>query len=325
MASDSNLPFLWVFTFVLFFSHASLDFSSASPQTEKTLPVHLVKGLSRSRRQECAHGDYRHEGRTCCMCGPGLRLTTHCSVNQNDGQCESCATGTYSSHPNSQESCEPCTSCGQPDANLEEEESCTRARNTKCRCKKGHYCSTSTEKCLLCHLCKECGSDGVRVACTATNDTVCHDKSEGGNAGIIAGIIVPLVLSALIGVAVWCCRRRNRKQYTPGQPNGNAQTVELQTLNELQSKHMPDIAAALGWKNMRDVAMRSGMTTVEIDSCKQSAPTDPEEMTLQLLSKWIEKEGRGAATRLITLLEKNHKRDKAERVAEILRRGDAPV
>ena len=82
---------------------------------------------------------------------------------------------------------------------------------------------------------------------------------------------------------------------------------------------MPEIAAVLGWKDMQDVAMRSGMTKVEIDSCKRSDPMDSEEQTVQLLVKWVEKEGKGGAQKLITLLQKCRKRDKAEKVASILR------
>ncbi|XP_034464318.1 tumor necrosis factor receptor superfamily member 6 [Hippoglossus hippoglossus] len=334
MASDSNKFPLWLFTCALIFSHVSLEFSSASPQTEDKLSVRVVKGLFRSRRQACAHGTYEHEGRTCCLCGVGLRLKTHCLANQNHGQCESCESGTYSSHATAQESCEPCTSCEHPNANLEVAENCTRANNAKCRCKKDHYCSSGPETCKVCHPCKECGSEGVGVACTATNNTVCNAITEGVNGGKISGIVfaILVICAILIGGALWY--RRRRKLHSPHQPssqtNGNATDVELQPLNDLQLHHVPDIADVLGWKDMQDVAMRSGMTKVEIDSCKRVDPTDSEEQTLQLLLKWVEREGKGGAKQLTTLLRKSRKKEKAERVEKILRSdstapSDAPV
>lgn len=38
-------------------------------------------------------------------------------------------------------------------ANLEVEEECTAGRDTKCRCKEDHFCSS--ESCTICHPCKK--------------------------------------------------------------------------------------------------------------------------------------------------------------------------
>lgn len=96
----------------------------------------------------------------------------------------------------------------------------------------------------------------------------------------------------------------------------------MQPLNELQLSHAPDIAAILGWKDMKDVALRSGLTDVQIDSCQQSN-NNPEEQTLQLLQKWMEALGRGAENKLISILRSSGKKGKAEKVEDILKRGNS--
>ncbi|XP_062257417.1 tumor necrosis factor receptor superfamily member 6 isoform X1 [Platichthys flesus] len=329
MASEPNQFPRWVFTCVLIFSHVSLAFSSASPQTEEDLSERVVRGPVRSRRQACPYGTYEHEGWTCCLCGAGQQVKTHCTAaNQTNGKCEACDPDTYNSHATAQEFCEPCTSCIHPNANLEVAENCTRTSNAKCRCKNGHYCDRGPETCKVCNPCKECGSEGVGVACTATNNTVCNAITEGVSGGAIAGIVIAILLpiAMSVGVALWY-RRRGQSYYThqpSPQTNGNVTEVELQPLNELRLQHVPDIAGVLGWKDMQDVAMRSGMTKVEIDSCRLVDPTDPVEQTTQLLSKWVEMQGNGGATKLVELLQNSRKKDKAEKVAEILR-SDSPA
>ncbi|XP_060943068.1 tumor necrosis factor receptor superfamily member 6 [Limanda limanda] len=334
MASEPNQFPLWFFTCVLIISHVSLDFSSAAPQSEEKLSERVVRGLIRSRRQACAHGTYDHGKWSCCLCGAGQQVKTHCTAaNQSNGQCAACGPGTYSSHATDQDSCEFCRSCTHPNANLEVAENCTRTSNAKCRCKKDHYCSSDPETCTTCFPCKECGSEGVGVACTATNNTVCNAITEGVNGGAIAGILIPILVAIAISVAVALWYWRRGQSYSTHQPsshtNGHATEVELEPLKKLQLQHVPDIAAVLGWKDMQDVAMRSGMTKVDIDSSRMVDP-DPVEQTIQLLSKWMEIEGSGREKKLITLLQKSRKKEKAEKVAEILRSdstaaSDAPV
>uniref|UniRef100_A0A8D3BFA2 Apoptosis-mediating surface antigen FAS n=1 Tax=Scophthalmus maximus TaxID=52904 RepID=A0A8D3BFA2_SCOMX len=258
---------------------------SASFQTEGEVSLHPVKGLFRNRRQVCTDGTYKHEGRTCCLCAAGRRLESHCSAADDYGKCVLCDSGTYNSHPNALQRCEPCRSCEHPDANLEEEENCTPARNAKCRCQKDHFCISDTENCRICHACRICGTEGVRVDCTATNNTVCNERSE-----------VVLCFVALIPILNSLC---------------------CSLIADLHL-HLPDIAAILGWKDMKDVAMRSGISTTAIDSCKLDHPNNSEEQTLQLLVKWVEKQGMGASKDLIEILQKSDKHFKAEKVKEIL-------
>uniref|UniRef100_A0A8D3DK08 Apoptosis-mediating surface antigen FAS n=1 Tax=Scophthalmus maximus TaxID=52904 RepID=A0A8D3DK08_SCOMX len=239
----------------------------------------------RTGREVCTDGTYKHEGRTCCLCAAGRRLESHCSAADDYGKCVLCDSGTYNSHPNALQRCEPCRSCEHPDANLEEEENCTPARNAKCRCQKDHFCISDTENCRICHACRICGTEGVRVDCTATNNTVCNERSE-----------VVLCFVALIPILNSLC---------------------CSLIADLHL-HLPDIAAILGWKDMKDVAMRSGISTTAIDSCKLDHPNNSEEQTLQLLVKWVEKQGMGASKDLIEILQKSDKHFKAEKVKEIL-------
>ncbi|KAF3842002.1 hypothetical protein F7725_023953 [Dissostichus mawsoni] len=240
--------------------------------------------------QQCVDGTYEHEGVACCLCGAGTYVESRCNMTQ-PGKCTSCREGEYNIHPHSQETCEPCTSCSHPNANLELDVSCTRARDATCRCKKDHFCS-SKETCRICYPCKEC-TEGVKVACTATNNTVCSEKTEGGtNTGLIVGLTVPIVL-ILLGLLVFWIRKRN-------QP--------------LLERDLPDIAEIIGWTDMKAVAIRSGMLDTTIENCRLNNVGDAREQTLKLLQEFVQKEGRQALTTLIKTLQNSGKRGIAERV-----------
>ncbi|XP_049456060.1 tumor necrosis factor receptor superfamily member 23 isoform X2 [Epinephelus fuscoguttatus] len=236
MGADSTKFPAWFFTFNVILLCVSASLSSAQ----------LTTGS-----RTCNDGTYEHNGRICCLCGAGLYLEQHCTMNLQVGICKTCDPGTYNSQPNSQRSCEPCTSCTQPNANLEVDERCTPARDTKCRCKKDHYCSSGPETCRICYPCKECGPKGVKVACTARNDTVCNEKTDGGdNTGMIVGIVgaVLAVLVLGLGLAAYCWKIRNgrkRQPITEREMNGNARDVEMQPLAVLSAgphqKSGPDI------------------------------------------------------------------------------------
>uniref|UniRef100_UPI003AAE3C1F tumor necrosis factor receptor superfamily member 6 n=1 Tax=Centroberyx gerrardi TaxID=166262 RepID=UPI003AAE3C1F len=164
--------------------------------------------LFRFRRRGCQDGVYTHEGRECCLCAAGQRLKKPCSTGPEDGECELCETGTYNPVANSQPNCEPCTSCSQHNANLEQEEACTPYRNRVCRCKQNHYCVSGTEPCTACKPCTECGGEGNKVACTATNNAVCNDKNEGGIN--LAAVLIPIFIgiTLIVLVLVYCWKKK---------------------------------------------------------------------------------------------------------------------
>ncbi|KAF3842001.1 hypothetical protein F7725_023952, partial [Dissostichus mawsoni] len=271
-ADSSNFP-SWFFIVGLV-SLRSVDLSSALGET-----------------QHCVDGTYKHEGVTCCLCGAGTFVESHCTTTQ-PGKCISCIEGEYNSHPHSQDSCEPCTSCSHPNANLELDVSCTRARDATCRCKNNHYCSIGKETCRICYPCKEC-TEGVKVACTATNNTVCNEKTEGGsNTGLIVGLIVLIVLILLGLLVFFWIRKRN-------QP--------------LLLRDLPDIAEIIGWTNMKAVATRSGMLDTTIENCRLNHVGDAREQTLELLKEFVQKEGSQAHTTLIKTLQNSNKIRIAER------------
>lgn len=90
----------------------------------------------------------------------------------------------------------------------------------------------------------------------------------------------------------------------------------------------PDLAKAIGWKDMRDIALRSRLSDTEIETCKLSYPTDAYEQTLALLRIWNEKQGRGAGNKLKQMLQDADKKRKAEEVTKILlrsARNNSPV
>ncbi|XP_029305026.1 tumor necrosis factor receptor superfamily member 6-like [Cottoperca gobio] len=318
MADNSSKFPAWFIFFVLFFLH--VDCSSAE---------------GKNTSHTCIDGTYEHGGATCCLCSAGMYVKEHCNTAQQ-GKCESCNRGTYSSHPNNEEFCEPCISCSHPNANLEVDEPCTRARNAKCRCKKDHYCSSGTETCKICYPCKEC-TEGIKVACTANNNTVCNDNIEGGNnAKMIVGITVPIVILVLglgLGFALWKNkhkrdRRGKHTQVQLGNGSAEAHVEEMAAFNvplqELEAR-LPDIAEAIGWRDMRDVARRSNVSNTIIEDCQRNHPGEAQEQTFELLQKWVERQGKDASKNLIQSLQRSGTISKAEHVISILNRPNLPA
>ncbi|KAM9344910.1 tumor necrosis factor receptor superfamily member 6 [Symphorus nematophorus] len=298
MAADQNKLPLWFITLVLFFFLALESVFSSSP---------------------CADGTYDHDGRKCCQCRVGSRLVKHCTTNLQYGECEDCESGWYTSSPNSQMSCEPCTSCSHPNENLEEDEPCTPGRDRKCRCKKDHYCFSQPDICRLCHPCKNCGDEGIKVPCSGTNNTVCNEiegENVGRTVGIVAGLLTTIVLAG-VGVFIWRRRRAKKEQDLR---NGHPADEEAFILKDVDLKRLlPDIADVIGWKDMHRIAIRSGMLTTTIDNCQTDHPNDSEQRTLQLLNIWVERQGRKAAENLIRMLHDTNKNSKAEEVEKIFR------
>ncbi|XP_029376976.1 tumor necrosis factor receptor superfamily member 6 [Echeneis naucrates] len=275
-----------------------------------------AKRPRRLRRQGgCQDGTYTHEGRTCCLCAAGERLVRHCQTTPNDGQCESCEHNTYNTHPNSQTSCQPCTSCDHPNANLMLAEPCTRAQDAKCQCKMDHYCTSGTDICHLCTPCKKCGAEGVKIACTYMYNTVCNPETEEKNTGMIGGIVaVVLIVFVIAGLAlVWYWLRKKSRQTSELQPSPSREDEELPCLDDFEH-HLPDIADVCGWAVIKDIAMRSGMPPTAIDSCQLDYPNNSREQTLQLLRMWVEKEGSGSSEKFIKILQRTGRRGIAEKV-----------
>lgn len=272
---------------------------------------------------QCTDGTYAHEGLDCCKCAAGQYLLSHCHTNLT-GHCEICKPGSYNSHPNADASCEPCTSCSQANANLEVEEPCTPGRDTKCRCKKDHYCVSGVESCKLCQRCKEC-AHGVKVPCSGYNDTACNDKSR--NEGLIAGIIVLvfiLVCGTIGGIAlfVWKRKRCNsqEKEQSPVElTNVTSSAEERQHFQDVDLMPLlPDIAEVIGWQDLQNLALSSGIPHTIIDSYKLDNPGNSQEQTIRLLMAWTERQGMGAGTELIKRLQKSNKTRTAEQVRKIL-------
>ncbi|KAI5102797.1 hypothetical protein C0J45_8149, partial [Silurus meridionalis] len=72
------------------------------------------------RSDECPEGNYTvSDGKHCCLCPKGYHLLSDCTSHLTDPQCEECDLGTYLDHANQESKCEPCTSCGNNDLDLE--------------------------------------------------------------------------------------------------------------------------------------------------------------------------------------------------------------
>ncbi|XP_037128333.1 tumor necrosis factor receptor superfamily member 6 isoform X1 [Syngnathus acus] len=289
------------------------------------LSVGIDASLGPQKRSNdwCADGLYQHESTTCCLCGIGQRLKAHCTAaNPQDTQCELCEQGTYNNHPNHDSTCQRCTSCSHINANLEVETACTQGQDTKCRCKMHHYCiSANAQECKLCSSCTECGREGVKVACTATNDTVCNVKLKE-RTYVWTGVGVACAVVAIIILGLWF--RRNRDQlWSNRQRSNNPTTFEMEVVhvnipNTDPSRYLPAIAEELGWKTMTNVATRSGMSSAKIESCRLDNPNDHQECTLQLLRMWVQEKGMDAMNILVQNLYDIRHNLKAEKVKTIL-------
>ncbi|XP_061843705.1 tumor necrosis factor receptor superfamily member 6 [Nerophis lumbriciformis] len=316
-------------TFSIFIFHLSLARADAVRRNRRGAEL---KGESSPVLQDsqCADGVYQHGKTTCCLCAAGQRLKKDCtSASPLDRKCEVCEPNTFRSSPNQQKTCERCTSCSHPNAYLEVDTACTRASDTKCRCKARHYCTSLSDRgCNLCHPCRECGAEGVKVACAAAHDTVCNDILNARRhlgTGLAAAVF-------LLGVGLcWVgARKRLSKNRTPTDPNGNeteendpnSDTTEENVLQLLLDKdpspYLPEIAGVVGWKTMRHVAMTSGMSDVAIEACELNFPNDSEERTLQLLRKWVQGQGRDAMKNLVETLEKINHMVTKQKVVNIL-------
>ncbi|XP_073338694.1 tumor necrosis factor receptor superfamily member 6 [Pagrus major] len=296
----------------------------------------LVSVVSSS---QCIDGTYDHDGMQCCKCGIGLYVETHCTANLEFGQCVPCPAETFSSHPTGLTSCEPCTSCSHDIANLEEEVTCTSARNRKCRCKKDHYCASGTDICTLCQSCAKC-PEGIKVPCTGNNNTVCNERgkeTEGGDqtgkiVGIIFGILLIAAVGVGVGVAVWFYCKRQGQNTLSQLPNGHVENpgpelelVEIRPLTEIPDMdlqpYLSDIAEEIGWPDMKDIAMRDKIPMTRIDNCERNHPHNTHEQTMELLQDWVQGQGLAAGKKLVQNLEKYGRQLKADKVKAILLRG----
>ena len=82
--------------------------------------------------------------------------------------------------------------------------------------------------------------------------------------------------------------------------------------------HLPEIAEVIGWRDMRDLAMRCSIANTQIESCQLNHPQDAQEQTLELLKIWVEREGPNAGKTLVERLREMKKNAKAGSVRDIL-------
>lgn len=86
---------------------------------------------------------------------------------------------------------------------------------------------------------------------------------------------------------------------------------------------MPDIAQELGWSYMKNIALRTGIKDGIIEACEIDYKNSAEEQTLQLLKRWVEKEGKEAPKKLVKTLKEMDKKGKAEKIIGILSKANS--
>lgn len=89
--------------------------------------------------------------------------------------------------------------------------------------------------------------------------------------------------------------------------------------------HLPDIAGIIGWKDMKDIAIASGITAVTIESVQLNHSNNHEEQTFELLSHFREMHSQEAAKKLIELLKTKGKNYKADSIKSLLTRAAGNV
>lgn len=159
--------------------------------------------------------------------------------------------------------------------------------------------------------------------CSAESNTICNAKTEGYTAKLICGILVPVVLLLLaggIGFFCWRKRKAGSKKISDDAPAEETVILNLMPAVDL-TPYIPAIAEEIGWKEMRNIAMNSKVPSGIIESCMLSHPQDTVEQTIHLLRSWVEREGTDASKKLIQYLRQMNRKQKAEKVEEILRGG----
>ncbi|XP_053188579.1 tumor necrosis factor receptor superfamily member 6-like [Scomber japonicus] len=345
---EASDPIMRCYCFIVVFTLFALSAAQASvaAKFEGKARLSQSKGVIRSKRDVCPNGlpTYDHEGKKCCKCDKGQRWIGHCTATSST-KCEKCASGTYNSLPNDLPTCEPCISCSS-NANLEVREHCTSVSDTKCQCKKDHYCTGyMKDTCRLCNPCKVCGDEGIKERCTATNNTVCNGKSEGGNAPTILGVVLPILLIAgiagIAGTVVFLWKKKciclvssmSSLQFPESKCACKINEVVMccallhSTLFFLSftlaprvdlSPYVHDIAGVIEWKDMEAIATRTGVQKIVIDACKWNHPNDCQAQTLELLKVWVEQQGMQASEKLVQMLQDRGRRHTAEKVHDIL-------
>lgn len=87
--------------------------------------------------------------------------------------------------------------------------------------------------------------------------------------------------------------------------------------------HLPEIAAIIGWKDMKAIAMAHNISSVTIESVKFDNPGNSEEQTLKLLIHFHEMCSQEAANKLIESLIRKRKNDKADKVLRLLKSAES--
>ncbi|XP_016125296.1 tumor necrosis factor receptor superfamily member 6 [Sinocyclocheilus grahami] len=282
--------------------------------------VGLTEGrLRRTRRGACEYGTYQHEGNTCCLCPTGYQVLNHCT-DKPETHCERCEDGAYMDHPNSDHKCQPCKVCDS-NANMDTKERCSPFYNTVCWCKENYYCD-KRDQCKACSPCDMCEKLGVKQQCTKTNNTVCHDAihPQSTSTGTIVAVSVLLILLAGVGVLVFWLWRKHKLCFKDEQSKDAINHEEGLHLKDLElNPDLAEIADVLGWKTMKRVAQRSGVSKTDIEEHELNHHNDVKEQTFALLQAWSQRQGlHGAYPALIKNLRHMNEIRTADEIQKII-------
>nr|XP_055028843.1 tumor necrosis factor receptor superfamily member 6 [Misgurnus anguillicaudatus]XP_055028844.1 tumor necrosis factor receptor superfamily member 6 [Misgurnus anguillicaudatus] len=195
---------------------------------------------------------------------------------------------------------------------MEIKETCSLVSDTVCVCTEGHYCDKG-DLCQICNACDTCEGRGVKIHCTATNNTVCNHAvdSNGNIIGAVIGVLGTLFIVALIVFVLWrkkiCFKDRTEEE-----------TDTLDRLIDVDlNPYLLDIASIMKPSLMRNVARRTGMPRVDIEQHQENHPNDVKEQTYRLLQGWYEFQGLSKA--YPTLIKTLHEQ-RAKTTADLIRK-----
>ncbi|XP_034548480.1 tumor necrosis factor receptor superfamily member 10B-like [Notolabrus celidotus] len=307
--------------------------------------------LSHDLDDSCTEDEYLH-GKICCLnCPAGYHMTSPCTSAGQRGKCEECVDGTYTEFSNGLQHCFKCTQCRSDQSVLRP---CTMKQNTECECKSGRYCAPD-QACEVCKTCSRCQKDEkIMRNCNSTANTECKKTqlSPGFSSGKTAAIVFTMLLAAgLLTVFVMLVRRWRTRgslrnvsvMLKDGQHCSDSSLTEergdtdtprssctgLILPGQLADKEFPRLVPMNGEESLRKCFEYFEEIDVDYHKrffrhlgladnvIKSKEHLHYEDKIHELLSVWIEKEGReGNLNHLLTALLVSNQRRTAEQIKE---------
>ncbi|XP_067377781.1 hematopoietic death receptor isoform X3 [Channa argus] len=292
-------------------------------------PSGLDFGGSRTQRDVHCSADleYWHNNICCLNCPAGTHVKLACTSLEKKSQCEDCDYGTYTEHANGLPQCFKCTQCR---SDQEIVRHCTTTQDAQCQCKPGWFCAPD-QACEVCKRCSKCKKDEVIARnCTSTTDTECKEMqhntgSVSANIVVILPIVLVILLITIVAIVILFLLQRKRCCAADSQ-NNNPAEVKAGEEDERLSKLYPvngEVSLKKCFEYFEEIDINYHKRFfrhlgINDNVIKSHDHLPYEDRIHELLTIWVEKEGRDASLNdlLKALCDLNQRRT-AETVMEI--------